>query len=471
MFRFDNATIAFNEAFSLKNMNWEILPGSCWVIVGPNGSGKSALVSALAGEYPLASGSVETQETVVAMVSLEEQASLIDREKRLDDSDLTDKISQGTSVREMLDEVCLDPELQAELIVLLRLDSLLDHGFRKLSTGETRKVLLVRALTSKPELLVLDEPFEGLDAATALQVRALLDTMVGEITVVFALNRLDEIPEGATHALRLERGVIAQQFEAENGAQARRLLSQISNIRSEDLDLPPPIDSVPLILNSDGSLVSLVNTRVAYSDRVVFDQLNWTIRPGEHWQVKGVNGSGKTCLLSLITGDHPQCYVNDISVFGMKRGSGESIWQVKQHLGFVSTALHWDYRLSVSVLNVILSGFFDSIGVYQSASEEQKARANDWLALMNLAGRHGEPFSKLSYGEQRLVLIARSMVKHPALLLLDEPCLGLDEGNRALVLSLIRRICDEGRTTVVYVTHHQEDAIENIHHSLVLGKL
>ena len=183
----------------------------------------------------------------------------------------------------------------------------------------------------------------------------------------------------------------------------------------------------------------------------------------------GPNGSGKTCLLRLLSGDHPQCYVNDISLFGFQRGSGETIWQIKHYLGFVSTALHWDYRLSVGVRNVVVSGFYDSIGLYQKATEKQIQIANEWLALLGMSRRATDSFSSLSFGEQRLVLIARAMVKHPPLLMLDEPCLGLDDLNRELVLTLIQKICDLGSTTVIYVTHHKEDEISTIQNKLSLS--
>ena len=205
------------------------------------------------------------------------------------------------------------------------------------------------------------------------------------------------------------------------------------------------------------------------SDNTVFENLDWTIEPNQHWQVTGPNGSGKTCLLSLITGDHPQCYVNDINVFGFQRGTGESIWQIKQYLGYVSTALQWEYRVSTSLRNVIISGFYDSIGLYSKSTDTQKAIADDWLAVLGMVGRADEPFNKLSFGEQRLALIARAMVKHPPLLILDEPCLGLDEMNRQLVLALIERICRSGDTTVLYVNHRSQDRIDGIDNHLSLS--
>jgi len=468
MIRFSQCDIRVSDKFSLTALNWQIEPGQTWVVVGPNGSGKSALGTALAGEFPVTRGDFDSG-FQVAVVSLEEQSRLIQRERQRDESDLTDEVDDGTPVHEMLSEASKDPALLDHLIETLGMRPLLQRGFRKLSTGETRKVLLIRALTSQPEVLVLDEPFEGLDIQTVPKVRNILESLSGKVTLVLCLNRLEEVPDFTTHAIRMEHGRIAQCFNCDSGQEARSLLTQISQIRSRDLTLPPPEKEQEVPLNEDGSLVRLVDARVAYTDNVVFEHLNWTIRPGEHWQVKGPNGSGKTCLLGLVTGDHPQCYVNDLRIFGRKRGQGETIWQLKAHMGFVSTSLHWDYRLSVGVRNVIVSGFYDSIGLYQKATDRQLEIADAWLMLLGLQDKATVSFSKLSYGEQRVLLIARAMVKHPPLLLLDEPCLGLDDANRQLVLALTERICDEGNTTLVYVTHHQEDTIKNISNELVLG--
>ena len=155
-------------------------------------------------------------------------------------------------------------------------------------------------------------------------------------------------------------------------------------------------------------------------------------------------------------------------VFGYQRGSGESIWDIKRNIGFVSTALQWEYRVSISIRNVIISGFYDSIGLYAKASDKQKEIASNWLQLLGLEDKADQPFNQLSYGDRRLLLIARAMVKHPHMLILDEPCMGLDDLNRQLVLALIEKICAGNETTVIYVNHHAEDKIEGIHHILSL---
>jgi len=223
-------------------------------------------------------------------------------------------------------------------------------------------------------------------------------------------------------------------------------------------------------LNSEEPLVHLTDLTIKYDDHKIIDKLNWTIEPGQHWQLSGPNGSGKTGLLSIITGDHPQCYVNDIFVFGFKRGSGESIWQIKQFIGYVSTALQWEYKATTGLRNVILSGFHDSIGLYSKSTDKQKELANKWLEVLGMSDRGDEIFGKLSYGDQRLLLIARAMVKHPPLLILDEPCLGLDDMNRQLVLALIEKICAGTETTVLYVNHHPEDQIKGIENYLALDQ-
>ncbi len=170
----------------------------------------------------------------------------------------------------------------------------------------------------------------------------------------------------------------------------------------------------------------------------------------------------------MITGDHPQCYVNDINVFGYQRGTGESIWEIKQFIGYVSTALQWEYTVSTSLRNVIISGFHDSIGLYTKSTDTEKAIANEWLALLGMSDRADEPFNRLSFGDQRLVLIARAMVKHPPLLILDEPCLGLDDMNRQLVLALVERICLGSETSVLYVNHREQDRVAGIDNHLTL---
>jgi molybdate transport system ATP-binding protein len=465
---YQKACIRFNDTFSLTDIDWTLKPNEVWAIVGASGSGKSALAASLAGDGDLCSGTITGLNRNTCIVSLQSQAELIERERLRDDSDITDKISDGTAVRELISEVSVSPDLLQELLDVFSLDDLLNRGFRKLSTGETRKVLITRALTSKPGMVVIDGPFEGLDQKTVPMLSGILQKLARQTPMVLVINRLDELPEYVTHLAYLETGQLVTTTPTGDQA-AMDLISQHFHLKNSELLIPAASlaeSSSPV--DSNDPLVNIRQASIRYTDNLVFENLDWRIEPGQHWQLTGPNGSGKTCLLNLITGDHPQCYSNDIFVCGYKRGNGESIWDIKQHIGYVSSALQWDYRVGTSCSNVIISGFYDSIGLYTKATDLQKDIAAQWLSLLGMVGSAGQPFNQRSYGDQRLLLIARAMVKHPHLLILDEPCFGLDDLNRQLVLALIEKICAGSETTVIYVNHHAQDRIEGIEHYLSL---
>ncbi len=468
--RLDNLTVNFDDRFQLDDINWQLDDSQHWVITGANGSGKSALAAILAGAGEQVSGSIEGVPARVGLVSFEAQAELIERERKKDDADIMDVISEGTPVREILNEDGRNPELVEQLVTMFRLDSLVDRSFRKLSTGESRKVMLIRALASEPDLLVLDEPFDGLDAHTLEMLQQYLAGLVESVPMVLVLNRFDEFPDFITHIAYVDQGRLQLQVDRKD-EQAYNELYQLLHLKTTDLEVPAadPENDIPR-LDPTQPLVRLNKINITYDGHRIIDSLDWTIEPNQHWQLSGPNGSGKTGLLSLITGDHPQCYVNDIFVFGFQRGNGESIWQIKQFIGYVSTALQWEYKVGTGLRNVIISGFYDSIGLYTKATEKQKQIADEWLKLLGMSDRADTPFNKLSYGDQRLLLIARAMVKHPPLLILDEPCLGLDDMNRQLVLALIEKICAGTETSVLYVNHHPEDQIKGIENYLALEK-
>lgn len=468
--RFDDLTVNFDDRFQINNINWQIEPQQHWVITGANGAGKSALAAVLAGAGDIISGNLDGIPKRVGLVSFEAQAELIEAERKKDDADIMDVISEGTPVHEIIFNDCADIELAKELVEKFGLSSLLDRSFRKLSTGESRKVMLIRALASKPDLLVLDEPFDGLDTQSLAMLQGHLQTLIETVPMVMVLNRFDEFPAFITHIAYIDKGEL-QLKVGRHDTQAFDELYKLLHLKTTDLTVPAadPDTSIPT-LNPDEPLVRLTNLTIKYDDKTIIDNLNWTIKPNQHWQLSGPNGSGKTGLLSIITGDHPQCYVNDIFVFGFKRGSGESIWQIKQFIGYVSTALQWEYKGTTGLRNVILSGFHDSNGLYTRCTDKQKAIANEWLELLGMSDRGDEIFGKLSYGDQRLLLIARAMVKHPPLLILDEPCLGLDDMNRQMVLALIEKICADSQISVIYVNHHPEDKIKGIENYLSLDR-
>ena len=203
------------------------------------------------------------------------------------------------------------------------------------------------------------------------------------------------------------------------------------------------------------------NVNVGWDEKLVLKNFNWTLYPGEHWLIRGPNGSGKTTFLELITGDNRQVFSNDIKIFGSRRGTGETIWDIKHKLGIVSYRLHVEYRMlkNVSLKEVIISGFHDSIGLYEKISDVELASAKKWLKLGGFEGRENELFSSLSYGEQRAILILRAVVKSPEILILDEPCHGLDDSFREKILCLLELIAKSGTTTLLHVTHEFSEVL------------
>lgn len=456
----------------LLNLNdLRLAGGQSWAFVGANGSGKSSLARALAGELTPEKGDFISQFARPTRLSLEQLQKLVTDEWQRNNTDL---LSEGeddtgrTALEIIQDEIKDNARAQA-LAERFRISYLLDRRFKYLSTGETRKVLLCQALMKQPDLLILDEPFDGLDVASrASLTETLASLQQPDVALVLVLNRFDDIPDFIQQV-----GVLAECTLTHVGARdailAEALVAQLAHSEQlEGMALPEPDapDQLPQ-LAEDAPRVILRNGVVSYNDKAVINGLSWQVNAGEHWQIVGPNGAGKSTLLSLVTGDHPQGYSNDLTLFGIRRGSGETIWDIKQHIGYVSSSLHLDYRVSVNVRTVILSGFFDSIGLYQAVSERQKALARQWLALLGMDNALADaPFHSLSWGQQRLVLIARALVKHPALLILDEPLQGLDPINRQLVRRFVDILIGEGRTQLLFVSHHAEDAPRCITHRL-----
>jgi molybdate transport system ATP-binding protein len=450
---FNHQTLHINH-LNIKN-------GDSWAIIGSNGSGKSALASLFSGEIPIQSGEITgVSADSISVVSFEEQQRLIDREKERDESDITNEVFEGTPVIDLLCEVSNDISAIEDWIKAFNIQHIKDKGFRKLSTGESRKVILIRALLKSSDTIVFDEPFDGLDINSQRYLEQTLIRLNEQgKTLVLILNRLDEVPEWVQHMGFLHNCQLLAQGNKE-AVLENETVKAFLTFNDQDLTLPERDPCSPLLqLIDEQPLVSLINGRVAYSDRLIFENLNWTIQSGEHWAVLGPNGCGKSTLLNLISGDHPQCYANNLTVFGIKRGSGESIWDIKQHIGIISAALQWQYKAGTNVLSAVVSGLFDSIGLYTQVDDMQKNLAMDWLKQVKLEHKANDPLHQLSYGEQRLVLICRAMIKQPALLILDEPCQGLDEPNRQLVLGFIELLAQQHATTLLYVTHHASDIL------------
>lgn len=476
MLKIDNLTIRYPNGFCLENISWQLNAGEHVVLYGENGAGKSVLTAYLAGlplpTADIVSGTVLGDTTDIAIVSKQQLALWRAQELQQFERHQLDNSQQGLTVADMLAAVPA-AKLQ-QLVERFKLSSLLERRFRLLSTGERMKLLLISALSRQPALLILDDPFAGLDHASVAALQQILCSLQPEITLLLVTNRLADIPDYFQKIVFLQQGKLVLQ-QAWHPTNKKTLLAQYSESASRDsspsverTDTTTQLAAVMALAKQTSSrqdsqpLAVLKQIQIHYDERPLFIPFDWTIKAGEHWQLCGDNGSGKSSLLALLTGDHPQCYSNNMVIFGYQRGSGESIWQIKQHIGLVSAALQQQYRAVASLQQVVLSGLYDSIGVYQQPTPADIKLAQQWLHIIGMAGRKDQRFTELSDGDQRLVLIARAMIKQPALLILDEPCLGLDEHNKAKVLALISQLCEQGASTVLYVSHQTDETIPAI---------
>ena len=465
-----NVTARINTTSFLQDISLQVRVGEHWAIIGANGCGKSSLGRLLCGELEIIAGDGQLPDRS-EYVSFEKVTELLDYEKKLDDSDFIGCFDPGTTAQQFIcGNRAVDREKLDQLSKQMNFGAILGQGLKTLSTGEMRKVVICRALLQEPELLVLDEPFDGLDHDSCVVLREVISSCINDgVRVVLILNRFDEILPEVTHIAYLKDCSLFVAGPKEEILASEALL----RFHSFHYTLPPRLPGddgrkEPVARPGDPPLIEMKNVTVRYGDHSVLNGLNWTVNRGEHWTVAGPNGSGKTTLLNLITGDNVQGYGNDIWLFGRKKGSGESVWDIKQKLGFVSTALQQNYRVGVTAKVAILSGFFDSIGVYRKYSRQQEEVALEWLKLLHMEKQRNAPFRSLSYGEQRMLLIARAMVKIPELLILDEPCQGLDDANREMVLKLVDHLGSTGRTQIIYVSHRREDRIPCIKNTLNL---
>ena len=459
----ENAQFRLHEKRLLNLLHFCVKTRDYWVVVGSNGSGKTAFSLALQGALPLEAGEYHCDFERIGLFSFERQQQILEQTFKDRNNDTVSPDDFGKTARQTILNGSDKDTLCDSYAALLHITSLLERPFMLLSTGESRKVLLAQALVAEPQLLILDEPFEGLDQQSVSDWQQLLQQLNEKMALVLIVNRFSDIPSAADHVALLDHNQLILQGERSEVEQ-QSLFQQVQ-YAEQNVDVPLPESAVsPIKLPPNQSPFELKNVTVQYGENVILNRLDWTVAPEQNWWIKGPNGAGKSTLLSLICGDHPQSYANHVVLFGKQRGSGETIWEIKRNIGYVSSQLHMDYRVNCSALEVILSGFFDSIGVYQSVPGALRIKAMQWLTRLNMEALANRPFRSLSWGQQRLLLITRAMVKHPPILILDEPLQGLDGINRKLVKHFIEQLVNNSQTQLLFVSHQDQDAPNCITH-------
>jgi len=498
----DDVSIRLDGRIVFEHTSWQMLNDQHWAVVGPNGSGKSILMRALRGELPVVEGRItyhflESEapgfrlEDAIAHVSFDVQRSVVERESRFhqmrwnsgvagETLPVSDYLSEERVRRvnpyQVTDRPAADPAafsaLRRSVLERLGIEHLLVRRLAQLSNGEMRKVLIARALLKRPRLLVLDNPFTGLDQEFRARLRHVIQALTQDETrVIVVTGRCDEVPPGITHVLMVEDGRVVAQGPRDALLPARPVGVPVEPHRPARLRLVAPERQEAQGGRREGRvLVRMEDVRVSYDGTKILDRVTWTVRKGENWALLGPNGSGKTTLLSLILGDNPQAYANGIVLFGRRRGSGESVWEIKHHIGWVSAELHLYYPGHLSCLDVVCSGFFDSVGLYRSPSPAQREAAREWLGRLGGLKWADLPFGAVSQGGQRVVLLARALVKRPLLLLLDEPCQGLDAANRERLLAVIDALEGRPGNGMIYVTHDPDELPRSITHVMRLDR-
>jgi molybdate transport system ATP-binding protein len=470
-----HCTVRYLGRTLFTDLSFRLEAGQHWAIVGPSGAGKSTLLAALAGRYVL------TGEATYPLLSAapagppdpffswRKRVALVGSQAAFRASDNQGQLyyqqrynaaaaEEVSTVRAYLAAIPAPAGPAAwpyaRTIETLRLTHLQDERLIKLSNGETQRLRLAAALLRQPRLLLLDAPLTGLDAATRAWFDAFLDLVAASGITIIMATAPGEVPALITHILELN-----QQQVVQAGPKARVLPTLASAAAPPLLDLDElRALSVPLGERAAAyrTLVRLRGVTIRYGAKVVLDNLSWTVQPGERWALTGPNGAGKSTLLSLLNGDNPQAYGKDITLFDRKRGTGESIWDIKRRIGYVSPELLHYFPGQLSARQVVETGFADHL-VPPATTPDQRERAARWLRVLGLAGSADQPLRQLPASQQRLVLVARALVKSPPLLLLDEPGQGLDAGQLAHFRAVLDGLCRATNVAVIYVSHYAHE--------------
>lgn len=470
-------TSGFRNIQILKNISWRIKKGQHWLISGNTASGKTTLTKTLQRKTRLFSGTIR-------FPFLQKPESYAELKKRVrvvsftDTSKLFNNINEEQyyqqrynafdaegylTVREYLEHGGYDQKNAQHNFLLEKLEiiSSLDLERIKLSSGQTRKLILSKALLHKPKILILDNPYIGLDAKSRGVFNQILDNLVAEHDITLILSgHGDQLPKCVNSRIHLNKGEILKIEKEIHWNKNKRHQKSIDS--KQDLNFDQTIiNSLKKYFHkktksqSFQKVLEFKNIKIQYEKKNILEKINWEIRPGEKWALLGPNGSGKSTILSLIYGDHPQAYANHIYLFDKKRGSGESIWDIKKKIGFTSPEIHTFFKYNFRALEIVLTGFWDGF-IIRKTNQENKDLVQLFFKYFNIQNIVNHQFNDLSTGEQRLLFFLRALVKAPPVLLLDEPFQGLDPDTIAKSKLLLSEILTQ-KNTLIFITHFKNE--------------
>ncbi|WP_132055922.1 ATP-binding cassette domain-containing protein [Pseudocnuella soli] len=464
LFEAKAATIKRGNITVLQGFNWCIGRGQQWAITGPSGCGKTSLLLAMAGKL-FTTGQLTFSEGVkVVYVPQQHRFTNLSHtqdfyyQQRFNSFDADDAPTVDAAFPHLFD----NSEKLFDLNALFHLEEIRHRPLIQLSNGENKRLQLAHALSQEPTMLLLDNPFTGLDAATRTTLETTL-TLVGNHGIAVVITCPPQrIPSFITHVLNINTPDSTEVYDAATFTKTQQHQQEIMLPAA-----PQALLAAPAWPEFEFA-VNMQDVHVQYGEKLVLNAISWQVRRGERWLLAGANGAGKSTLLSLITGDNPQAYANEIYLFDKKRGSGESIWDIKKNIGYVSPELHLYFDSSASVYDTIASGLFDTIGLFRRLTKEQEQKVQLWLEFLSLDKVKHRLLHQLPLGLQRLVLLARALIKHPPLLVLDEPLQGLDAAQIIFFNRVVDALCTAGNQTLIYVSHYADELPQSIEHHLNL---
>lgn len=455
--RVDQLTVLRSGRRILDGLSFALPSGSSLAITGPSGSGKTVLGQALAGRF-FFNGNLDYGTGIPERIVWVEQQHHFTNLQHTHDLYYQQRYNsydteETETVEESLGELATEA---ARLFREMGIDYLRDRRLIQLSNGENKKLQLLKARLQTPSLLILDQPFIGLDVTTREWLHRQLEELMAEGLTLILITSPGEIPPAISHVLELNQG--RQAFFGLNKAfQQRKPGLEPEGPLRLDLQWLPLLLEASAVETPPDPVIEMREVRVSYGEKTILENINWTVQRGERWLLSGPNGAGKSTLLSLITADNPKAYANPIVLFGRKRGSGESIWDIKKKIGFISPELHLYFDQSATCFDTVASGLFDTIGLFRSLHDRDALLVDGWMQCCGISYLRSKPLFELSTGEQRAVLLVRALVKNPPLLILDEPCQGLDPEWTKAFVNLINEVCKRAEKTLVFVTHYDND--------------
>jgi len=450
-----NLNLQYQHKVVLNDLSWTINRGENWLLRGHSGSGKTSLAKVIAG---LQNAAGDVQFNFNAEVGLPPRALYVESwyqfknvegvanfyyQQRYTSLQAKETLTVNAELAAYGKEFSLDFGIAEELLGELNFATFKNSQLLELSSGEHKKLQLVKALWLKPQLLIIDQPYTGLDALSRKKLSILLDEVSAEGVQLILICNDPELPACINRFAEIRDGQLVEVF-------SREMISALPQDTSGEL--PDFLKESP-VYNSE-TIAKLIDVSVSYGEKQVLKKINWEVKAGEKWLLQGHNGSGKSTLLSLINGDHPQSYANHFYLFGRKRGTGESIWDIKQHTGIISPEFHWYFDSSSTVWQSIASGLYDSVGLYRQLPFSKKIKVDELIEFFGLTEDKDNLLRTLPLGKQRLVLLARTVIKNPQLLILDEPCQGLDRLQTQYFNQFVDKLCSNGMT-LIYVGHFE----------------